>query len=90
MYLGWLKAKVVPMLRKEDFVVIKTLHRRGVSIEDIAEELDVHPKTVSRALKRNGAPNPERERWIMGLAPPLLPHSSLTLFVPITLPGNFP
>jgi transposase len=49
------------MLRKEDFAVIKSLNQRGVYIKDIADELGVHPKTVSRALKRKGAPNPKRE-----------------------------
>lgn len=49
------------MLRKEDFAVIKSLNQRGVYIKDIAAELGVHPKTVSRALKRKGAPNPERK-----------------------------
>ena len=43
------------MLRKEHFTVIKSLHQRGVYHKDIAEELGVHPKTVSRALKRDGA-----------------------------------
>ena len=42
------------MIRKEEFVVIQTLHKRGVYQKDIAEELQVHPKTVSRALKRPG------------------------------------
>jgi transposase len=49
------------MLRKEDFAVIKSLDQRGVYIKDIAAELGVHPKTVSRALKRKGAPSPERK-----------------------------
>jgi transposase len=48
------------MLRKEDIAVIKSLHRRGVFVKDIAEELGVHPKTVSRVLKND--PNPDRER----------------------------
>ena len=52
------------MIRKEDFAVIQTLHRRGVYQKDIAEELQVHPKTVSRALQRQGAP--ERERMKPG------------------------
>ena len=42
------------MLRKEDFAVIKSLNNRGVFLKDIAEELGVHPKTVSRALKNGG------------------------------------
>ena len=48
------------MLRKEDFTVIKALHQRGVYQTDIAAELGVHPKTVSRALERGSAPHPPR------------------------------
>jgi transposase len=44
------------MLSKEDYAVIKALNARGVYQKDIAEQLGVHPKTVSRALKRAGAP----------------------------------
>ena len=44
------------MLSKEDYLVIKTLHKRGVYQKDIAAEVGVHPKTVSRALKRGDAP----------------------------------
>jgi transposase len=50
------------MLRKEDFAVIKSLNQHGVYQKDIAAELGVHPKTVSRALKRKNAPNRERKR----------------------------
>lgn len=50
------------MIRKEDFAVIQTLHKRGVFQKDIAEELQVHPKTVRRALKRQGAPERERKK----------------------------
>jgi len=45
------------MLRKEDFAVIKTLRQRGVYVRDIAAELGIHPKTVSRALQRGAAPS---------------------------------
>jgi transposase len=48
------------MIGKEDFAVIQSLHQRGVYQKDIAVELNVHPKTVSRALQRQGGP--ERER----------------------------
>lgn len=44
------------MLTKEDFAVIKALSVRGVYQKDIAEQLGIHPKTVSRALKRGVAP----------------------------------
>lgn len=50
------------MIRKEDFAVIKALKQRGVYQKDIAEQIGVHPKTVSRALKREGAPVRERKR----------------------------
>jgi transposase len=61
MYLSLRKQKEVHMIRKEDFAVINSLYQRGVFLKDIAQELGVHPKTVSRALKRNGAPDRERE-----------------------------
>jgi transposase len=50
------------MIRKEDFAVIQALHQRGVYQKDIAAELNVHPKTVSRALQRQGAPEREWEK----------------------------
>jgi transposase len=49
------------VLKKEDFVVIKSRVKRGVYLNDIAAELGVHPKTVSRALKRDAAPPRERK-----------------------------
>jgi transposase len=48
------------MLRKEDFLVIQALASRGVYQRDIAAELGVHPKTVSRALRRGSAPQGRR------------------------------
>src|SRR3972149_9558187 len=50
------------MVRKEDFMSIKSLHGRGVYQKDIALELGVHPKTVGRALKRGSAPRGLRRR----------------------------
>jgi transposase len=50
------------MLSKEDFGVLKTLDKQGAFIKDIAAELGVHPKTVSRALARGGAPRPRRKK----------------------------
>ncbi len=47
------------MLKKGDFTVIKALSNQGVYLKDIAIELGVHPKTVSRALKRGSAPAPK-------------------------------
>lgn len=49
------------MLRKEDFAVIKALHKRGVYQKDIAVELGVHPKTVSRAIARGDSPGQSRK-----------------------------
>lgn len=50
------------MLSQEDYIVIKTLKKRGVYQKDIAAELGVHPKTVSRALKRGGPPEKKRKQ----------------------------
>lgn len=57
------------MIRKEDYTVIQTLHKRGVFIKDIAEELGVHPRTVSRALERKGAPSRKRPQIESKLGP---------------------
>ena len=48
------------MLKKEDLTVIKTLNEHGIYIKDIATELGVHPRTVSRVIKKEA--NPKRER----------------------------
>lgn len=48
------------MLSQEDFIVIKALKKQGVYQKDIAAQLGVHPKTVSRALKRDSAPGRKR------------------------------
>jgi transposase len=50
------------MLGKEDFMTIQALVRRGVYLCDVARQLGVHPKTVSRALARGSAPVPTRAR----------------------------
>ena len=59
----------VRMLRKEDFAVIKALKKRDVYVKDIAAELGVHPKTVSRALQRGSAPSTVRRRGASKLDP---------------------
>jgi transposase len=50
------------MLKKEDFGMIKALNNQGAFIKDIAAELGVHPKTVSRAITRGSAPKPQRKK----------------------------
>jgi transposase len=50
------------MIKKEDYAMIKVQKKRGAYIKDIAAELEVHPKTVSRAIARGGAPKPQRKR----------------------------
>jgi transposase len=47
---------------KEDFVMIQALVKRGVYQRDIATMLGVHPKTVERALARDGAPTGHARR----------------------------
>lgn len=69
MYLGSRERKEVHVIRKEDFAVIKSLKQRGVYLKDIAAELGVHPRTVSRALKRGNAPQRERKRSASKLEP---------------------
>jgi transposase len=69
MYLGSRERKEVQMIRKEDFAVIKSLNQRGAFMKDIAEELGVHPRTVSRALKRGSAPKRERRHSESKLEP---------------------
>lgn len=44
------------MISQEDYMKIEVLHEHGLYQKDIAEEMGIHPKTVSRALKRQGAP----------------------------------
>jgi len=48
------------MLNKEDWMYINTQRDKGVYIKDIAAELGVHPRTVSRALRRGGPPSGNR------------------------------
>jgi transposase len=50
------------MLRREDYWMIQERRDRGVYIKDIAAELGVSSKTVSRALARGGAPAGKRPR----------------------------
>lgn len=50
------------MLGLEDVMTIQALVKRGVYLCDIAEQLGVHPKTVSRSVKRGGPPTPRRGR----------------------------
>ena len=46
------------MLRKEDFVEIQALAKAGVYQRDIAAQLGIHPKTISRALALGSAGSP--------------------------------
>jgi hypothetical protein len=51
----------VAVLRRRDWRMIQERLRQGAYIKDVAAELGVHPRTVSRALKRGDAP-PGRPR----------------------------
>jgi transposase len=57
------------MLSKEDFAVTQALKKRDVYVKDIAAELGVHPKTVSRALRRGSAPSQGGRRGTSKLDP---------------------
>jgi IS30 family transposase len=56
--------KEVLMLKKEDYSMIKALVEHGVYQKDIAQKLYVHPKTISRALKRGSTPGKRRKAKI--------------------------
>jgi len=45
------------MLRRGDFLMIHNQYQQGMYLKDIATQLGVSPKTVSRAIKRGGAPS---------------------------------
>jgi transposase len=69
MYLLDLPKQEVQMLSQEDLMIIKALKKRGVYNVDIAAELGVHAKTVSRALRRGTAANQTREKRSSKLDP---------------------
>jgi len=46
------------MLKMEDYIVIKRLKDKGVYLKGIAEELGVHPKTVTRGCSGRSPPEP--------------------------------
>ena len=48
------------MLRRRDWLMRQERIRQGVYVKDVAVELGVHPRTVSRALKRGGSPPGQR------------------------------
>ncbi|MFY9367092.1 MAG: IS21 family transposase [Desulfomonilia bacterium] len=48
------------MLNKEDWMKIKAQIEKGVYQKDIADELGVHPRTIRRALARQGPPSGRR------------------------------
>ena len=57
------------MISKEDYAVIKALRKRGVYVKDIAIELGVNPKTVSRTLARGKASERKRKQRSSKLDP---------------------
>jgi transposase len=44
------------MFNREDWIMIKQMREKGCYLEDIAREMGVSSKTISRALHREGAP----------------------------------
>jgi len=61
------------MIRKEDWMDIKAKIERGMYQKDVADELGIHPKTVSRALKRSGPPSGVRPNARRSLLDPHKP-----------------
>lgn len=62
------------MLRKEDWMEIKAQIDKGVYQKDIAQGLGVHPKTISRALRRGGPPSGKRPRARVSKLDPFKPE----------------
>ncbi|MHB1054353.1 MAG: IS21 family transposase [Thermoleophilia bacterium] len=62
------------MLTKEDYMYIKTKHARGVYQKDIAAELGVSPRTVSRAINRGSAPSGRRPLAKTSILDPFKPQ----------------
>jgi transposase len=50
------------MIEKEEYAVIEAMAERGMYLKDIARQVGVHPKTVSRALARGRAPTGPKGR----------------------------
>jgi methionine synthase I (cobalamin-dependent) len=48
------------MIKREDYMTMQAMAAQGMYQKDIAQALNVHPKTVSRALTRGGSPKGER------------------------------
>lgn len=61
------------MIRKEDWMDIKAQVEQGMYQKDIADELGVHPKTVSRTLKRGGPPSGVRSNARKSVLDPFKP-----------------
>jgi transposase len=50
------------MIKREDYMTIQVMKDQGMYQKDIAQALDMHPKTVSRALARGGPPDGVRPK----------------------------
>lgn len=44
------------MLSQEEYLDLLALRRQGLTIAEIAEQLDYHPATVSKSLNQGGPP----------------------------------
>src|SRR4030042_5874913 len=67
------------MLRKGDWMDIQAQILRGVYQKDIAADLGVHPKTVSRAVKRGGPPSGKRPKARRSKLDPFKPEADRLL-----------
>lgn len=54
-------------------MIIETQIQKGIYQKDVAEQIGVHPKTVSRALKRGGAPSGRKKHMQNGKLDPYKP-----------------
>jgi len=50
------------MLNKGDWLMIRAQLESGVYLKDVAAKMEIHPRTVRRALDRGGPPSVKRRR----------------------------
>jgi transposase len=65
--------------QKGGLMDIKTQVEQGMYQKNIADELGVHPKTVSRTLKRGGPPSGARSKARKSVLDPINPLSTLSV-----------
>jgi IS30 family transposase len=54
------------MINREDWIMIKHMHKKGCHQKDIAAHLNISERTVRRALKRGAVPSTSYcQKWCL-------------------------